>query len=220
MSTEYNKQSAGYHGIKNVKYSVRDDNGQPSKGIIDFAFAKSISFDTAIDQQPVYANDSKILTIVSDTGYTGALGTTAQDRELEKALGQILEVDNGTADVNLISFKRIDLYYEFTEKTKNGISYIVKVWVLNIEISKANKSHSTDTNSSTLGDYSYPITVYGDIVKSADGLLSYKDAHGNELTATRIISVPSDVGYDTFSQTVPIVKMPTTTVTKNASTNK
>ncbi len=211
MSQDYNKQAAAYHGIQNGKYAVRTADGKPGTDIVDFPNLKSISFDPTVDQQPVYANNAKIMAIVSDQGYTGAFGTTAQDRAFEIALGHVMAVSGGLADVNLNSFKRIDIYYEYNEKTANGSPYVVKVWALNTEISKASKSHSTDTNTAALGECSYPMTIYGDKIMDSEGTKVYRDANGNELTATRVISLPGDTGYEAFDDKVPVVKMKVST---------
>lgn len=208
-TAKFSEQAPAYHGIKNAQYAIRAADGKPGGEVKKFDYAKSISFEPAIEQQPVYSNNQKVLALVSDQGYTGAIGTTAQHREFEEAIGQIAAVDNGLADVSVDSFVRFDYYYEYIEHSKNGIPYVVKVWALNLEASKATKENSTDTNTATLGEYSYPITVYGDKILDANGTEIYKDANGNEKIATRIISVPGDAGYTDFEKTVPTVKMPT-----------
>ncbi|WMJ23456.1 hypothetical protein RBG61_01960 [Paludicola sp. MB14-C6] len=211
MPQDYSKQPAAYHGIKNTKYAMRGADGAKGTEVKSLPFAKSVGFDPTVEQQPVYANDSKVLAIVSDNGYTGTVGTTGQDRTFETALGHIMPVDGGIADINQLGFKRCDFYYEYQEETATGIKYTVKVWALNVEFSKANKNHATDQNQATIGEYSYPITVYGDKIMDAAGTAVYKDAYGNELTATRIISVPSDKTYTDFEKTVPTVKMASAT---------
>lgn len=207
---DFKKQSPAYHGIRNAQYAIRTDESTPGVTPVSFAYSKSINFDPSMEQQPVYYNDQKIMNIISDQGYTGAIGTSAQDRGFEIALAHSLDVDGGTADVNINALKRFDFYYEYSEKTTKGTSFIVKVWVLNIEAAKASKTHNTDTNTITLGEYSYPITVYGDKIKAETGTETYRDPNGNEITATRILCFPDDTGYSDFSKTVPVVKMATT----------
>lgn len=214
MDKKFNEQSPAYHGVDNAKYSMRGDDGSVGKTVVKFPYIKSVSFEPTLEQQPIYANNQKILATVSDQGYTGSIGTTAQDRDFEKSLGQIMDVSNGLADVNLNSLKRFDYYYEYKEETKNGVLYTVKVWVLNCEATKASKNHQTDTNTNTIGEYSYPLTVYGDKIMDSEGKEVYTDENGNELTATRVISVPSDAGYKTFGDSVPIVKVISAPTTK------
>lgn len=207
MEQNYNEQSVAYHGIKNAKYAIRE-NGVPGSTVVPFKFAKSVSFDPSVEQSPIYFNNVKVMNVINDQGYTGAFGTSAQDRAFEEALGLIMSVENGTADININTLKKFDMYYEYVENTDSDLQYIVKVWALNIETSKPSKAHTTDTNSLALGEYSYPITVYGDKIKKSTGDEIYRDKNGNEITATRVICLPCDEGYDDFDKSVPIVKMP------------
>lgn len=202
-----NTQAAAFHGVSNVKYAVRE-NGAPGANVVALNYAKSMSFEPQIEEQAVYANDAKIMALVSDTGFTGSLGTTAQDRALETALGHIVDTAQGQATVNLIGHKRVDLYYEYKEELAGAGVYTVKVWTLNAEVGKATTEHSTDESTPTIGEYAYPFTVYGDKIKNAAGTDTYRDANGNELTATRVVSLPGDEGYDAFGDTVPVIKMP------------
>ena len=206
MPENYSSQSPAYHGVKNAKYSMRTGE-EPGTEIKNLAYIKAVSFDPQVNTQPIYANDMQVMAVVSDKGYTGNLGVTAQDRVLEKDLGQVVEIDKGQADVNLIGFRRLDLYYEYTEHTQSGVPYTVKVWALNLEVGKASKSNETDEDSLKIGEYQYPITVYGDKIKAATGEATYRDANGNELVATRIICLPNDEGYATFDSAVPAPKM-------------
>ena len=206
MPTNYNKQAAAYHGISGAKYALRT-NGAPGTPVVAIEYAKSMSFAPQVEEQPVYANDRKVLALVSDTGYTGSLGTSAQDRGFETALGHIMTTAQGQATVNLLGHKRADLYYEYKEESEGGVVYTVKVWALNVEVGKATLEHATDENTAKIGEYAYPITVYGDKIKAATGDGYYRDANGNELTATSVISLPGDTGYATFGDTVPGVKM-------------
>jgi hypothetical protein len=208
MAENYKAQSPAYHGIRNAKYCVRGEDGAAGSTVADLSFAKSISFEPAVETLDVYANDQKVLALISDKGYSGEFGTTAQDRAFETSLGQAIEVESGTADINIIGYKRFDMYYEYTEYTSsNNLPYTVKVWVLNAEASKATKEYNTNEDTPTIGEYLYPITVYGDKILDKEGTNTYKDANGNELVATRVIAVPSDTGYATFGDSVPKVKM-------------
>ena len=208
MSTDYNKQAPAYHGIQNAAYAIRE-NGAPGTTVAKFDFAKSVSFDPTLDQQPIYMNNAKILTLISDQGYTGMFGTSAQDRVFEKAVGLAVDLDGMVADVKVNSFVRFDFYYEYIEHTASGTPYIVKVWTLNAEAAKPSKAHNTDTNSATIGEYSYPITVYGAPVMDSDGTAEYKDANGNGIVGVRAICLPGDIGYSAFGSTVPVLKMKT-----------
>ena len=201
MSTDYKKQPAAYHGIRLLKYAVRES--ADTKGTVTvMPYAKSISFEPQVESEQIYANDRSILAAVADQGYTGEIGTTATDPKFEEALGHTMTISGGTADLKINGYKRVDIYYEFSNKTEDGIDYVVKVWALNAEVSKATKTHETDENTPKIGEYQYPITVYGDKLKTSEGE-DYRDENGNEKYVTRIMSYPDDEGYDTFGDTVP-----------------
>lgn len=207
MAEDYKKQAPAYHGITNAKYTMRTADGTPGSEVKEIPFVKSISHEPQVESQEVYASDRKVLTIPSDKGSTGNLGTTAPYRTLELDLGQLLEVEGATAEVQITGYKRVDLYYEYTETTESGLSYKVKVWALNVEVGKASRTHTTDENTATIGEYQYPITIYGDKVKDSTGEAVYQDENGNEITASMVISVPGDSRYAAFDKTVPVVKM-------------
>ena len=68
--------------------------------------------------------------------------------------------------------------------------------------------HPIDAERRNAGlEYAYPITVYGDKIMNSTGTGTYRDANGNELVATKVISLPGDEGYDAFGDAVPVVKM-------------
>lgn len=207
MPRTHDKQSAAYHNIANAKYAVRDADGKHGETVVDFAFAKSASFDPQVETQAVFANGGQILSLVSDNGYTGGFGTTAPDRDFEKAVGQAAELNEGLATLKLIGMKRFDFYYEYQEITVNQVTFTVKVWVLNVEAAKPSLNNETSTTTATIGAYSYPITVYGEKIKAAAGGEYYRDENGNELYAVRIVSMPGDPGYTEFEKTVPTPTM-------------
>lgn len=210
MSTNYKKQAPAFHGIKILKYAMRGSDN--TKGtVVQLPYAKSISFDAQVDGEKVYANDRAVLTVVNDEGYTGDIGTTAPDIDFEKALGQIMETSGGLADLKLLGYKRADVYYEFSQMTEDGVNYIVKVWTFNVEVGKASKTHETDENTPKIGEYQYPITVYGEELQTA-AKKAYEDENGNRVTVLRLMSYPGDDNYATFGDTVPTPTATTTNV--------
>lgn len=203
-------RTPAYHNIAGAKYAMRDATGAHGATIKDSPFSKSLTMDASVETQPVYADGISVLTLISDQGYTGSYGVTGRDSAMEADLGFTIETAAGTASILTVQNKRLDLYYEYYEYTPQGQRYVVKVWVLNLEMRKPSKAHNTDTNTATIGEYSYPITVYGEKIKAADGTTDYRDANGNILYATHVTAIPGDAAYDDFEKTVPIVKMAAT----------
>ncbi len=196
--------NAGYHGCANAKYKA---SGEVAS-VTNLDYVKSISLDPQINKTPQHANNRLVLNVASDNGYTGNLGVTAKDPELEKAIGRAVETATGEiAIVGGAGVTRLDgLYYEFKEEREKLPPIVIKVWLLNVEISPASENASTDADSIEFGAYEYPITVYGDPLKTSTGDADYVDENGNRLTCFMIISKPGDAGYAAFGNTVPTPK--------------
>lgn len=204
-------KSAGYHGINNVKIAKK---GKETYGeIVPFNFAKNISLNSLLNAIEQHADNRLIFRVPKDDGYDGELGTTAQDTELEKSLGYYQEGKSGGIKTNLVSYARNAIYYEFMEHNEDGVAYVVKVWLYNVEIGKASENASTDTDSIEFGNYVYPIRVYGDKLMTSDGKNEYIDEKGLGRVAFMYISRPGDTGYETFEDTVPTLEVKDTTST-------
>ena len=149
--------------------------------------------------------------IASDNGYTGTINTTAPELDLETALGMVMNVAGGArAVVSRGSTPRTDVYFETIVNYEDGTSEVVKTWLLNVAISEPESiEHNTDTDSATFGDYAYPITVYGEMLKAATGDADYVDDKGFKRRVYRLDSYPGDDGYAAFGSTVPTPKMAT-----------
>lgn len=205
MAIDYMKQATSYQGVSNGAIAIKGESGYgtPKK----LPYLKSIPLTPSVGETPIFANNVRIETAIADTGFTGSIGTTAQEREIEKALGQIIDGANGDLNVNLISYVKAAIYYEFIQKTPEGIPYVVKNWLLNVEIGKASLNHQSMTDTSNIGEYTYPIIVLGELVQNAAGTEDYVDEHGVTRTCFRISAFPDTPGYATFSESVPVPKV-------------
>ena len=138
-----------------------------------------------------------------DNGYTGNYGCTGQDFEFEEDIGLLIKLDDGSyADVNLTDTDREELYFEKTVKPSKGKAFILKAWIYGVEYGKPSKNSATNTNNLTIGDYQYPITVFGEKVMTPENK-PYADDLGNEKTAWIIYRLPGDEGYETFGDAPP-----------------
>lgn len=203
------EKSAAYHGIDNAAYAVRGVDNAPGTEIKKLLYAKSIALSAIIDRQDVYADDRLIMAIPADQGYEGTFGTTDQDIPFETDVGLVMVLSSGVANVKMTGYTRFDFYHEFKRHLSTGQAYTVKAWVLNCEAGKADINNETDTNTLTIGTYSYPLRVYGEKVLDAAGTNPFRDALGNEKVATIIRAMPGDEGYDEFEKTVPVPKIAT-----------
>lgn len=199
-------QAAGYHGADNAKYKLAGSG----TAVQSMEYLKSVALDRQINTTPQFANNRQVLKIATDNGYTGSIGTTGRDQELEKALGMIMPLSGGvTGVVSRAGSKRLEgLYYEYKESYDN-VEKTVKVWLLNVELNEPNLNNASDADSVEFGDYTYPLTVYGTRVKAAAGDDDYVDENGNKLDCYMVICAPGEEGYATFGDTVPVPKAPT-----------
>ena len=89
-------QAKGYHGADSAKYKMSGSEG----AVTAMPYLKSVSLDRQINSTSQYANNRQIIKVSTDNGYTGNLGTTARDTELEKSLGMIMPLSGGTGVVS------------------------------------------------------------------------------------------------------------------------
>lgn len=198
-----NEKPLGFWGLKNVKRAARSADGKLGTSVVELPKGKSLQLNASVNMQEVYAGDERILMIPSDNGYAGTYGCTGQDLDFEEEIGLLIKLDDGTyADVNLTDMERSELYFEKTVKPASGRAFVMKAWIYGVEFGKPSKNHGTNTQNVTIGEYQYPITVYGKKILKTDES-PYTDEGGNEKTAWIIYSVPGDGGYSTFGNAPP-----------------
>lgn len=206
MALDYTKQSAVYANVFNGGYAVKGESGYGTP--VDLKFLKAVPLNAQVGSEAIYANGYRITTVFADDGYTGDIGTTAPDRTLEAAIGHLIEAGTGvnmTADV--VSSIPVAFYFEHNEKTESGIQYTVKSWLLNVQLGKASRTHSTNTNTPSIGEYAYPAIVSGEKVQNSAGTANYTDEYGNERTCYIISAFPNSTNYATFGSAVPDIKV-------------
>ena len=202
------KKAAAYHGVEGVKFAPKTNGSYATEdGILSILYAKSLNPSSLLEAVEQYADDRLLFRVPNDKGYDVELGTTGQDPALEEAAGYVMAGSNGTISVGQVAYARGALYYEFLERDEEGVPSKVKVWMFNVEVGKGTGSFTTDESSVTFGTYTYPMRVYGDPLKSADGSADSLDAKGLGRTAFLYTCRPGDTGYETFGDSVPVPKI-------------
>lgn len=199
-------RAAGYHGISHVKFAPRQ-KGTYATDFIPLAYAQNLGLNAKLEGTELFADNRLVCRVPSDTGYEGEIGMTTSAPELEKAAGFALEGADGLITTNVASYLRGALYYEHMETGEDGVSRVVKTWVLNTEIGKGSKTHSTDQSGVQFGSYSYPFRTYGETLMAADGTSEYLDENGVGRLAFFYSAWPDDAGYADFGKTVPVPKV-------------
>lgn len=199
-------KAMAYHGINNVKFAPKKAGAYATE-FIPLTYAQSFGLTSKLEGTEVHADNRMLCKIPSDTGYEGEIGTTSPSPELEKAAGFALEGANGLITTNMPNYLRGAIYYEHLEMDEDNVNRAVKTWVLNAEIGKGSKSHSTDKGSVEIGSYSYPFRCYGDKLMNAEGTAEYLDENGVGRYAFLYSAWPGDTDYADFDKTVPAPKI-------------
>lgn len=198
-----------FSGIRNPKYCMRNADGTIGTVVKDLAIAQGLTLTPQFNTQPGHGNDTKIYAIPSDQGYQGTFGCTGQDEAFEKELGMIITGDKELQySVGIQYFKRFDLYYEFTLQPEKGNAFIVKRWVYGVEVGKPTWQHDTNKDQASIGQYQYPLTVFGEKMMdtTTEGSpVPYRDENGFEYNAYFVRSIKTDADYKNFGTTPPPV---------------
>ena len=201
-------KAAAYHGVEGVKFAPKTADGYAdSEDMLSVLYAKNLNPSSLLEAVEQYADDRLLFRVPNDKGYDVELGTTGPDPELEKAAGYAMEGASGLISVGQVSYARGALYYEFLERDEAGQASKVKCWMFNVEVGKGTGTYTTDESSVTFGTYTYPMRVYGDPLMDSAGTAKYVDAKGLGRTAFMYTCRPSETGYDTFGDSVPVPKV-------------
>ncbi len=180
-------------------------NGVYSVGgtVEHLGYLSAVTIDRAISTTPIYGDGETQLTLVTDTGGTGTLEMTSKDTDFEKALGFIMEIAGGMAEIEVIKNTPISIGFESefiddskTKKTK-------KVWLFGVTVAPASDSLSQSTDAVNNNAASYALTILGTNLKATGGTEDYKDSNGNTIKVWKQSSVPTDANYATFLDSVP-----------------
>ena len=160
--------------------------------------------------KPLYGDGELQITFVNDRGFTGTVGMTAQDMEYNKALGIAKEIEGGVAEIKQLSIIEHALYFETDFCGKDGVTKTKKVWVFGVETQAPSESYDQNTEDINESNVEYSITIKGVTLKDSTGTADYVDSKtGQVLKCFTYSKVPTDEGYATFGDSVPVPKMPT-----------
>jgi hypothetical protein len=189
------------YNVKNGQYALEDGTPKP------LTWLTKVALDADFGEQPIYGDGEEVLVLQNDKGYTGSITLTAPDAEFEKDLGILEELDNGVAHVQRMSNPKVSIYFEAYYIGSDGITKTKKVWLFGVNVSKPSMPLEQSTDNPNFSDTEYAITVRGVNKKDSDGIEDYVDTNGNTQKVYRLASVPTDGGYSTFGNTVPVPKV-------------
>ena len=110
----------------------------------------------------------------------------------------------GLAAIQVLQNKTIAIGFETYITTEDGVTKTKKVWLLGVNVSPASDGLNQNTEQINENSASYGITVKGTYLKATGGTTDYVDANGNTIKVYKVTSIPSDTGYATFLDSVPV----------------
>jgi len=189
-----------------IQHNVRNGQYQTDGGTVkSLGWLTSVNLDKDLSTQPIFGDGELLLKLVNDKGFTGTLSMTARDVEFETDNGMQMAIGNGQADIQQTKVPDNAIYFETYIVGKDGKEKTKKVWLLGVEVSAPSESLIQDEEDITINSVDYGITVKGVYLKAADGTADYIDPEtGRKVKVFRLSKVPSDDGYKTFGDTVPV----------------
>lgn len=92
----------------------------------------------------------------------------------------------------------------------DGIRKAKKTWVFGVQVSPPNDSFTQDQDDITQSAADYAYTAYGVDLLDAEGETAYVDENGQKTKVFTWSKKPTDSGYATFLDSVPVPKAAST----------
>lgn len=192
--------------IKNAKYAPKTDEGYDAP--VAFGYSDSISLEANYSEKLIYGDGRVVLTIPNDKGKTGSLGLLTIDEAYEIAMKRRMKTANGTAEIKQTASIEHAIYFEFDYYESDGEIKTGKTVLYGVTTGRASETFNQTTDDINNNNISYPLTIKGVPMMSADGARPYKDDKGNIIYAWQETSIPGDEGYEEFGKTISAPKAP------------
>ena len=193
--------------IKNAAYAIQTsatEFGTPTK----FGYSDSISLEANYSEKTIYGDGKVIHTIPNDKGKTGSLALLTIDEAYEIAMKRRMVTASGVAEIKQTAAVTHAIYFEFdymdetTHKTQTA-----KTIVYGVTSGRPSETFNQTTEDINNNNISYPLTIKGVPLMSADGSSAYVDSEGNSVHVWQVTSIPGDAGYENFGKTVSLPKV-------------
>lgn len=199
------KKEVAFFGISNMKYAMRGE----TPTIKPIVGAKNLGLTSQISTQPLYADNKKVFEAISDQGYEGNIGLTVRPIEYETDLGLALKLAVGTAQTSQTDAPLHEVYFEYEIGYDDNTTKTAKVWLFGVSVRKAAQNFSTRAENIEFGEYSMPVTATPQQIMDATGANPFRNESGHIVKTSILVCMPGEEGYDTFENTVPVLKVPT-----------
>lgn len=190
------------YNCKNGVYNL----GGTDTAVKPLGYLSAFALEKNTSTKDIYGDGDLQLSIISDKGMTGNLDLTAKDDTFDTDLGFAMSISQGLASVQVLQNKSIAVGFECYVTDASGVTKTKKVWLLGVNVAPAGESLAQNTDTINEAVASYPITVKGVNLQDSTGTTDYVDANGNTIKVFKITALPSDTGYSTFLDSVPVPK--------------
>ncbi len=199
--------------VQNAVYVLADDANAKVK---PFTYMNTFTKNRSISEKKFYGDGEQQDSAFSDLSISGALGVTARDMDFEKDIGLAETLAQGlVGEVAITGVKRVHIGYETYIKQKGKPTQVKRVWVYNVHVSPASESLTQTKEDITESNFDYNYTGAGTTVKNAEGTADYVDENGMKKKVFTVSARPSDAGYKTFFEKVPVPTVAGSTATTN-----
>lgn len=200
MNNKTGKNLVGFN-CKNGCFALNDG----TKTVQPFTYMTSFSKEKNVSVKEIYGDGIMQMALTNDKGFTGKIGATGRDLEYEKALGMVMDVDGGHAEVSIVNSVGHNFGYE-TSFISDGKVKVKKVWMFGVYTERPSESLSQNTDTINEATIDYDFTCKGTPLMDSTGLKEYVNADGSTVNIWTYTKVPTDTGYATFLDTVPVPK--------------
>ena len=120
-----------------------------------------------------------------------------------------MKTANGTAEVKQTAAVEHALYFEFDFMDENQVQKTGKTIVYGVTSGRPSETLNQTTEDINNNIISYALNIKGTPLMNTAGTDVYKDENGNAVYVWQETSVPGDVGYETFGETISAPKAST-----------
>lgn len=193
-----------------ICFNVKNGQFKTASGsLTSLTWLTRFSKEKDLSTKKIFGDGELVVTLVNDKGFTGTIGMTAQDEAYNQALGFVKALDAGTGEVKQLSVVEHNIYFESDYVGADGVTKTKKTWVFGVEAQAPSETYEQNTDDINESNVEYNITIKGTNLKASDGTTDYVDATtGQKVKVYTYSLLPTDTGYSTFGDSVPVPKMP------------
>ena len=189
-------------GIEDIRYSI---TGQTE--VKQLGHAASLSLTVNYTEKNKHGSNAIIDILPSDLGFYGTLTMATMNPQFDIDCGRKVVLDGGViADIPIKSLIPVSIFFKSTAKVPMEEGFTKKVWLLGCTTGAIPVALNQTTDTVNEVEYAIPLNSIGIKLMTNDGTAEFEDARGQTTKIRRLTSMPTDAGYATFGDSVPVPK--------------